>query len=89
MKTLPLLKASLGLLVVGNILMVIFTVIAKEKLKTCEKRQSYRCPRFTCPIKDPTCGSSPWICPPNSKSCSSTEKICIGWCDSSKKICFD
>ena len=86
MKTSNYLKVSLGFLVTANIILAIAEAISKKKLKNCESRQSFRCPRFTCPEKSDQCGVRPWICLPNEKICSNT---CVGNCSKGDNNCFD
>lgn len=91
MKTSNYLKVSLGFLVSINIILAITELISKKKLKNCESRQSFRCPRFTCPNKDkntPGCGTRPWFCPPGSATCSNQHQ-CVGYCKDGEKNCFD
>ena len=87
MKTSNYLKVSLGFLVTINIILAIVEMITKNKLKICEKSQSYRCPRFTCPYKDNQCGDRPWVCPDSESTCSGNH-ICIGYCKSGEKNCY-
>ena len=89
MKTSNLLKISLAFLLVMIIVIGIMEFKSKRALKTCEGRQSFRCPRFTCPIADPSssgCGTRPYVCPTN--DCT-REKICIGYCTKNEKNCYD
>ena len=88
MKTSNLLKTSLGILISTIFIVTIMEVIAKKQLKECESRQSFGCPRFTCPYKNSTCGYKPWICPPHETSCSGHEQ-CIGFCGSGDSNCLD
>lgn len=88
MKTSNLLKVSLGLLTTSIIIIGVMEALAKRDLKTCESRQSYRCPRFTCPGETTTCGHRPWICPQDQTSCSGNE-ICIGYCKNTENNCYD
>jgi len=88
MKTSNLLKISLGILVTTIFIIIIMEVVAKEQLKECESRQSFRCPRFTCPYSNKTCGYKPWICPKDQPTCSGNE-LCIGYCDKNEKNCLD
>lgn len=93
MKTSNYLKASLGFLISAIIALGIAEALAKRKLKECESRQSFRCPRFTCPTSDGTssqpgqCGYRPYICPENDNTCS--QKTCIGYCKKDEPNCFD
>jgi len=87
MKTSNYLKASLGFLVTGIIILGIVEALAKRKLKECESRQSFRCPRFTCPQSDDQCGSRPHICSDSDATCSI--KKCIGYCSKTEKNCLD
>ena len=91
MKTSNYLKVSLGFLVTVNIILAISELVSKNKLKNCETRQSFRCPRFTCPYEDtskPGCGTRPWFCSDKSKTCSGNHQ-CVGYCKSGEKNCFD
>lgn len=86
MKTSNLLKTSLGVLLTTIVIMGIVEFIENKKLKTCESRQSFRCPRLTCSASDDLCGYRPWICDPASKNNDCVNnKICIGYCSSSEK----
>ncbi len=87
MKTSNYLKVSLGFLITVNIILAITEAISKKKLKTCESRQSFRCPRFTCPVPDTYCGERPWICLGGSPNCSGNH-TCIGNCTNEIK-CYD
>ena len=87
MKTSNLLKTSLGVLLTTIIILGVVEYIEKGKLKTCESRQSVRCPRFTCPIKDDQCGDRPWICDVDDQTCSKGKK-CIGYCTTGEKNCY-
>ena len=84
MKTSILLKISLGLLLTIIVVVGVMEILEKEKLKRCIQRQSFRCPRFTCPGKDDTsdggCGARPYICPDGDDKCDEN-KICIGYCN--------
>ena len=88
MKTSNYLKVSLGFLVSAIIILGIAEALQKRKLKNCESRQSFRCPRFTCPGNSKKCGHRPWICPDGHNSCNGTE-ICIGYCKKSENDCYD
>lgn len=86
MKTSNLLKTSLGILLTTIVIMGLVEFIENEKLKTCESRQSFRCPRLTCSNNDDQCGHTPWICDPASKTNDClTNKICIGYCSTNQK----
>ena len=87
MKTSNYLKGSLGFLITLIIIVAIAEALAKKKLKTCESRQSFRCPRFTCPEPDSQCGHRPYICPQSNKTCN--QKTCVGYCSQSENNCFD
>ena len=97
MKTSNYLKASLTFLVTTIFVLGAMEMLKKRDLKTCESRQSFRCPRFTCPTSSvnsnsdtdkPPCGSRPWICPNHMNTCSGQE-ICIGYCKKDEKNCYD
>lgn len=88
MKTSNLLKFSLGLLVTSIIIVAVLEVLEKKKLKTCEGRQSFRCPRFICPSKNDTCGYKPFICPKDQDTCTGDER-CVGYCNRGEKNCLD
>ena len=93
MKTSNYLKVSLGFLITLIVIIAIAEALAKKKLKTCESRQSFRCPRFTCPMADGTpgkpgqCGHRPYICSDSDNTCN--DKICIGYCSKKEENkCF-
>ncbi len=88
MKTSNYLKTSLGFLVTAIIILAVAEALTKRKLKECESRQSYGCPRFTCPETDSQCGNRPWICPPDQKTCVG-QHHCIGYCTKGEKNCSD
>ena len=87
MKTSNYLKVSLGFLISGIIVVSIMEVAAKRKLKNCESRQSFRCPRFTCPQSDEKCQHRPYICSNIDNTCNI--KYCIGYCSKSENNCLD
>ena len=87
MKTSNYLKVSLGFLVTGIVIVGIMEALAKRKLKACESRQSFRCPRFTCPEADDQCQHRPYICSDSDATCS--QKTCIGYCSKSENNCLD
>ena len=86
MKTSNLLKISLCIILTMIIIVGILEIKTKHDLKECESRQSFRCPRFTCHVKDDSCGTRPYICP--SGNCN-RGKTCIGYCGKNELNCFD
>lgn len=87
MKTSNYLKVSLGFLVSAIVILGIVEFLARRKLKDCETRQSFRCPRFTCPESDSQCGSRPYICTDSESTCNI--KKCIGYCGKTENNCLD
>jgi hypothetical protein len=74
METSKYLKISIGVLMLGIIVAGIAEVAEKENLKSCMSRQSFTCPRFTCPVQSSDCGSRPYIVNANGTN------TCIGYC---------